>query len=205
MRSKRSRTASRVAPPAAQSCRIIAMPSTGRADPVTPRPAVAEARREQRGQRPGQRDRQDRHRQRRSRPAAAASSRRRQARALADQQRRRGDADALAEDAEARVEREGDEEAVGAAVDAEGAEVEQGLDARGEAHRQRRDGHRHAGVGVLLAQVVLMVDGCRDSGRGRRLGCRSGAHDRLTGEGAITLRCVSGDHKKPSWRPVCLG
>ena len=39
MRSKRSRTASSVAPPAAQSCRIIATPRIGSADSVTPRPA----------------------------------------------------------------------------------------------------------------------------------------------------------------------
>ena len=64
MRSKRSRTASSVAPPAAQSCRIIAMPSIGRADSVTPRPASPRPGASSAGQRSGQRDRHDRDRDR---------------------------------------------------------------------------------------------------------------------------------------------
>ena len=126
MRSKRSRTASTVAAPAAQSWRIIAPPRIGSASSVTAALGGVEPRREQRGERPGERrssTMRDRHRdqQQRARRTRAASSRA----PVADEQRRRGDADALAEDAEDRVEREGDEEAVGAAVDPEGAEVEQ--------------------------------------------------------------------------------
>ncbi len=179
MRSKRSRTASSVAPPAAQSCRIIASPRIGRADSVTPRPGLAEARGQEARQRPRQGDRRDRHRHR-DRDQGDRQLTRGQTGAIADQQRRRGDADALAEDAEARVEGEGDEEAVGAAADAEGVEVEQCLDARGEAHRHGRDRHRHAGMRVLLAQILAVVPEFRQGSSGW---CgRSCVHVRLTGE-----------------------